>query len=128
GSRLGGAVHTEHIGDWLVENGPNSLQLNSADALAIIRELGLDAKKITANSAAKNRYVVRDGRLHAVPFSAPAMLASRLFSLSTKLRIVTELFTRRRQRTADIGLAVFVRDHFGQEFVDYALDPFISGI
>jgi oxygen-dependent protoporphyrinogen oxidase len=127
-SRVGGAVGSEPIGGWLVETGPNSLQVNSPDVAAVLDELGLGSQKLAASPAAKNRYVVRDGQLRAMPLSSPALLGSRLFSTSAKLRILAEIFTRRRTRTDDPSLATFVREHFGQEFVDYALDPLVSGI
>ncbi|HZP59409.1 MAG TPA: protoporphyrinogen oxidase, partial [Opitutaceae bacterium] len=128
GERLGGAVRSERSDGWLVEAGPNSLQLGSTDARTVLDELGLSTKKITASPAAKHRYLIRGGQLHAVPSSPPALLTSRLFSAPAKLRAVTEMFARRRERSEDPSLAEFVRDHFGQEFVDYALEPLISGI
>lgn len=126
--RLGGAVRSERSDGWLVEAGPNSLQLGSGDAAAVLRELGLEEKKLAANPAAKNRYLIRDGQLQAVPVSPPALLSSRLFSTPAKLGVLKEFFARRRERAADPSLAEFVRDHFGQEFVDYALEPIVSGI
>jgi oxygen-dependent protoporphyrinogen oxidase len=77
---------------------------------------------------ASNRYIIRGGRLCPVPLASPALLTSRLFSTSAKLRILAELLTRPRVRTNDLSLAAFVREHFGREFADYLLDPFISGI
>jgi oxygen-dependent protoporphyrinogen oxidase len=35
---------------------------------------------------------------------------------------------RPRQRETDVSLEEFVRDHFGQELVDYALNPFVAGV
>jgi oxygen-dependent protoporphyrinogen oxidase len=126
--RFGGAVRSERIDDWLVEAGPNSLHINSPEVAAVLGELSLESKTLVANPAAKNRYIVRRGRLCPVPLASPALLTSRLFSIPAKLRILAELLARPRQRTADLSLAAFVREHFGQEFVDYLLDPFISGI
>ena len=128
GDRLGGAVRSERNAGWLIESGPNSLQITSADATTVLDELGLAAKKLTASPAAKHRYLIRDGQLHAVPSSPPALLSSRLFSFPAKLRVFAEFFARRRERETDPSLAEFVRDHFGQEFVDYALEPLVSGI
>jgi oxygen-dependent protoporphyrinogen oxidase len=126
--RFGGAVRSERFNDWLVEAGPNSLHVNSSDVDAVLDELGLKPKTLSANPAAKNRYIVRRGRLCPVPVSSPSLLTSRLFSIPAKLRILAELLARPRRRTDDLSLAAFVREHFGQEFVDYLLDPFISGI
>jgi oxygen-dependent protoporphyrinogen oxidase len=127
-ARFGGAVRSERIDDWLVEAGPNSLHLNSPAVAKVLGELGLKPKTLAANPVAQNRFIVRGSHLRTVPFSSADLLPSRLFSTSAKLRILAELLTRPRKRTDDLSLAAFVREHFGQEFVDYLLNPFISGI
>ena len=128
GRRLGGSIGTECTEGWLVERGPNSL-LESDDALTqFIKELGLDRELVAALPCAKNRYIVRDSRLCAVPMTPPALLQSRLFSFGGKLRLFGDLFCRRRTRPADVSLEEFVRDHFGQEAVDYGLNPFVAGV
>jgi oxygen-dependent protoporphyrinogen oxidase len=127
-ARFGGAVRSERIDDWLVETGPNSLHLNSPEVAAVLVELSLESKILAANPVAQNRYIVRGGRLRTLPLSSVDLLPSRLFSTPAKLRILAELLTRPRRRTADLSLAALVREHFGQEFVDFLLDPFISGI
>jgi protoporphyrinogen/coproporphyrinogen III oxidase len=124
--RLGGNIRTQRDpSGWLLEAGPNSLQLTPALA-KLLTELGLTP--LTASPAAKNRYIVRDGRPVAAPASPPALLTSRLFTLSAKLRLFGDLFHRPRQRSADISLAAFIAGHVGHEFVDYALRPFVSGV
>ena len=126
--RVGGAVRTERTAGWLVEGGPNSL-LSGEPALAtLIAELGLTPELLTANPGAKNRYLVRRGRPLAAPVSPPAFLFSPLFSVGAKFWLLAEIFTRRRVRTADVSLQDFVRDHFGQELVDYGLNPFVAGV
>lgn len=126
--RTGGAIRTEEIDGWLVEGGPNSLLSGEPAAARLIDELGLAAERIPANPAAKNRYIVRRGRALAAPLSPPAFLGSPLFSPGAKLRLFAELLTKRRVRSTDVSLAEFVASHFGQEFVDYALNPFVSGV
>ena len=123
--RLGGNIRTERTGDWLLEAGPNSLQLTPALAKLLAE---LDLAPLTASPDAKNRYIVRDGRPVAAPASPPAFLASPLFSGIAKLQLLIEVFSRRHNRTADISLADFVEAHFGSELVDYGLRPFVSGV
>ncbi len=125
--RLGGAVSTTIQDGWLVENGPNSL-LESSPFDALVAELGLTGKCQYAAPAAKNRYLVRGGRLVPVPMAPQKLLTTPLFSLRTKLRLFAEPFTRARVRPADATLAAVVRDHFGQEIVDYAINPLVAGI
>jgi oxygen-dependent protoporphyrinogen oxidase len=126
-SRLGGSIRSERAGDWLIEAGPNSLQQTPAVA-ALLGELDLEAATLPARPEAKNRYLVRNGRLLSVPASPPALLASKLFSTGAKLRLLREIFSRPRTRPADVSLTAFVESHFGRELVDYGLSPFVSGV
>lgn len=123
--RLGGNIRTERHDGWLVEAGPNSLQLTPAISTLLV-ELGLAA--ITASPEAKNRYIVRGGKAVPAPTSPGGFFKSPLFSAGAKLRLLGELLKRRRERHADISLADFVADHFGAELVDFGLRPFVSGI
>jgi protoporphyrinogen/coproporphyrinogen III oxidase len=123
--RLGGNIHTERSGGWLLEAGPNSLQLTPA-LEALVKELGLTP--LTASPEAKNRYIVRHGRPVAAPFSPPGLLTSPLFSIAGKLRVLGDLLKRPRNRTEDVSLSDFIAGHFGRELVNYALNPFVSGI
>ncbi len=127
-SRVGGAIRTELTGGWLIEGGPNSL-LSGEPALAnLVTELGLAGEQLGANPAAKNRYIVRGGRLVAAPASPPALLGSPLFSVGAKLRLFSEVLFRPKVRTGDLSLEDFVRAHVGQELVDYGLNPFVAGV
>ncbi|HEY0967712.1 MAG TPA: protoporphyrinogen oxidase [Opitutaceae bacterium] len=126
--RLGGVIRSERDGDWLIEAGPNSLQENSSALSQLIADLGLEPEKCAALPSARNRYILRRGQPCAAPLSPPGLLTSPLFSFGAKLRVLTEIFSRPRFRKQDISLAEFGRAHFGREFVDYALNPFVSGV
>jgi oxygen-dependent protoporphyrinogen oxidase len=125
--RIGGAVSTLARDGWLVENGPNSL-VESPAFDALIAGLGLQAECRYAAPAAKNRYLVRGGRLVPVPMAPHRLVSTPLFSLRTKLRILAEPFSRARMQAPDASVAALVRDHFGQEIVDYAINPLVAGI
>lgn len=124
-ARLGGSIRTERENDWLLEAGPNSLQLTPGIS-TLLAELGLNP--LTASDEAKNRYIVRKGRPVPAPSSPPAFLSSPLFSPAAKLRLFGDLFRLPRKRTQDVSLADFVGGHFGSELVDYGLRPFVSGV
>jgi oxygen-dependent protoporphyrinogen oxidase len=129
GPRLGGAIRTEISPDgWLAEAGPNSFQDSLPELGPLLRELGLESERIEASAAAKNRYVARRGRLVPVPMSPPALLSSSLFSPWARLRVVTELLRRPRTRTTDLSFAAFGRAHFGQDVLNYGLQPMASGV
>lgn len=128
GNRVGGAIGTLREDGWLCETGPNSL-LEGEPALAeLLSELGLSGERLEAERLAKNRYIVRGGRLCALPASPPALIRTNLFSAGTKIRLFTEMLQRPRRRNSDVSLATMIADHFGREAVDYGLNPFVSGV
>lgn len=126
--RLGGVIRSVRDGAWLSEAGPNSFQESSTEIVALLKELGLDSERLHANPSAKKRFIVREGKLRPLPSSPGSFLTTPLFSAKAKLRILTEPLMRARQRRSDVDLATFIVDHFGQEVVDYAVNPFVSGI
>ncbi len=128
GDRIGGAIRTELSDGWLVEAGPNSLREESREVETLLHELGLGPERIESNPAAKNRYLVRNGRPVPVPMSPGGFLSTPLLTAGAKLRIVCELFSRARTRDGDVSLAEFVRDHFGSEVLDRVVQPIVGGI
>ncbi|WP_310568530.1 protoporphyrinogen oxidase [Gemmatimonas sp.] len=123
----GGAIRTSHTDGFLAEHGPNSF-VTSAPVEALIAQLDLADDVVEANPKANRRYIVRNGTLQSFPMNPPAMLATRLFSLKAKLRVLLEPLVRTRATDADESVASFVRRRLGPEVLDYAVDPFISGI
>lgn len=128
GPRVGGAIRTEISDGWLIEGGPNSLQESSSEVSSLIQELGLDRERVEANPAAKNRYLLRGGRLVPLPLSPVGLLTSSLFSFGTKLRILGEFRARPRPNASDCSVATLVRDHFGPEILARVAQPFIGGV
>jgi len=127
-SRVGGAIRSENTGGWLIEAGPNTIVTGEPALTALLAEIGLTGACVAASPAAKHRYIVRRGRPVAAPHSLATFLGSALLSPSAKIRLLAELGSGRRVRTADLSLEEFIRSHFGQEIVNYALNPFVSGI
>lgn len=126
--RVGGTIRSESIDGWLIEAGPNSLRIADAATRALIDELGLRDAIVRTAAHAQNRYIVRRGRPVAAPLKPPQFIGSPLLSLGAKLRLLGEMWSSRRVRTADLSLEDFVRAHVGQEAVDYLLNPFVAGV
>ena len=126
--RLGGSIRTERSGGWLIEGGPNSLLEGEAGLSTLIDQLGLAAEVQAGGAAAKNRFIVRGGRLQALPLSPPALLTTKLFSAGMKFRLFAEILQKARKREGDVSLEQLILDHFGREAVDYGLNPFVGGV
>lgn len=128
GSRAGGLIHSVKEGPYLLEIGPNTVPDRHGTLQALIDELELRDELIEPNHKANKRYIVRDGKMVALPSSAKEFLTSEFLSPAAKLRLVSEPLASGFERDeVDESLAHFVRRRFGQEVVDYALNPFIAG-
>src|SRR5690554_3812015 len=105
--KVGGVMRSERINGYLVEHGPNSIQAHSPLIDQLIRELGLESRRVRASDAARTRYVVKGGRPEAVPLAPGALLASRLFGSSAKLRLLREPFIPRADGEIEESVADF---------------------
>ena len=85
-SRTGGNIRTEQIDGYLCESGPQGFLDNEPATLQLVRELGLQSRLQPSSDAARHRYIFRNGELHEVPMSAPALMKSRLLSIKGKAR------------------------------------------
>ena len=124
--RVGGNIQTVEIDGFKVEYAPNSL-LKSPRLVDLIRELGLDAEVLAANTANKKRYVLRDGKLKSLPMSIAKMAADNYFSAKAKLRLLREPFVKSKSPQGE-SVAEFFERRLGREIVERAADPFIAGI
>lgn len=122
----GGNLRTLREDGYLVEAGPNSTLDSSLGLGQLIEGLGLQSERVTPSALARRRFVVRDGQLQALPGSPVAFLSTSLFSLPAKLRLCAEPFIGRA--TTEESIASFVRRRLGREFLDYAINPFVSGV
>ncbi len=128
-SRVGGAIQTSHIDGYLIEHGPNSLMLGDQRILDLIEDIGLTQELITANPAAKKRFIVFKSKLQPLPYSPLSAITTPLFSLRAKLRLLKEPWVPKRDpNNGTECFADFVRRRLGEEFLDNAAGPFVSGI
>jgi oxygen-dependent protoporphyrinogen oxidase len=125
--RPGGSIITEKEQGFLMDMGPNSTLETSPVITQLVTDIGLSDQKCYANQVANNRYILRNGRLHALPMSPGKFLKTKLFSGSAKLRLLREPFLK-ATTDPEITLAEFVRYRLGQEFLDYAINPFVAGV
>ncbi|MEW6195276.1 MAG: protoporphyrinogen oxidase [Bacteroidota bacterium] len=127
-SEAGGAMETIRENGFLIDFGPNS----GLETTPLIRELadevGLSDEMIYANESANKRYILRSNELHPLPTSPPAFIKTKLFSTKAKLRVMAEPFIGKSNDGYYQSMAQFVRKRLGQEFLDYAIDPFVSGV
>ena len=127
-SRVGGVIGALRSDGWLHELGPNSLLENSTEVAAFVDKIGLGPRRLYAAPAAKRRYIVRAGRLVAMPASPLSFLTTKLFSWRAKLGLLGEPWRARLSPETEESVADFVVRRLGREFLDYAVNPFVGGV
>ncbi len=134
--RLGGVIRTDQVEGCLIEGGPDSFLASKPAALELIRELGLEADVIGSNDAQRVTSIVKggklvpmpDGLMMMVPTQIMPMVKSPLFSWTTKIRMGLEYFRRPVADPPERSVAQLVREHYGQEAVDYLAEPLLAGV
>lgn len=135
--RLGGLVQTDLIDGCRLEAGPDSFIAAKPEVTQLAEEIGsLSEDIIESNDRARRVFIMRDGRLIAMPSGMSMMVPTRwgpvlrsdLLSSGAKIRLLLETFSRPRHRKADFTVAEFILDHFGREVLDYITDPLLSGV
>jgi oxygen-dependent protoporphyrinogen oxidase len=136
GGRLGGTVGTERVDGFLLERGADSFITDKPWALKLCERLGLAPRLCSPEDRVRRVYVVRGGRLLALPegflLLAPTrlgpVLRSPLFSWAGKARMALDLVLPRRRDGGDESLGAFVRRRLGRELLERAAQPLVAGI
>jgi oxygen-dependent protoporphyrinogen oxidase len=126
GSEPGGVIRSIRRDGYLAECGPNTLLDTSPKIPELIRAGGLEP--LYSFPEAKAKYVVRGGRLIELPSTQLEFLTTPVFSWGAKLRLIREPFIARGAADQEESLGAFVLRRLGQEFLDYAINPFVAGV
>src|SRR5262249_18156756 len=120
---VGGVLQTEQIDDYVIEAGADSFLSAKTWARDLFEELGVGEQLIYSRDRERKTWVLVRGRLvpipdgmqFMVPTSPSAVMASRLFSFSTKLRFAREWMSaqhfRRHTQNEDESVEQFVTRH-----------------
>lgn len=126
-TRAGGAILSEQRDGYLMEHGPNTVQIASPELVQLLDTLDLDLTPLEANPAASKRFILRNGKPVAAPSSPLSGITNPLLSFGAKLRLAREYFVKANPKD-DERLADFVRRRVGNEFLDYVINPMVSGV
>jgi oxygen-dependent protoporphyrinogen oxidase len=125
-NHLGGLISTTHRNGFLFESGPQCPRFNEL-LWKMIGELNLEGEFVRGNPIAK-RYIVKNGRLCKAPFSPGSLVTTPLLGLKSKFRILSEALRLSHPPANEETVANFVLRKFGQETLDYLVDPIISTV
>ncbi|SIS44769.1 protoporphyrinogen oxidase [Salimicrobium salexigens] len=132
--RLGGKVRTFHKDGFTIERGPDSFLARKTSMLELAEEIGM-GQEVVKNSTG-NAYILAKGRLNrmpqgshmGIPTRKRPLLKSTLFSGRGKVRALLEPGKRVKETTGDEALGLFLRRRLGNEVVENAVEPLLSGI
>jgi protoporphyrinogen/coproporphyrinogen III oxidase len=127
-SRVGGVIQSLRRDGYLAEFGPNTLLETSPKIGQLIREAGLQSRRLDPDPQAEARYVVRYQRPIAMPGSPIGFFTTDLFTLKAKLAVLREPFIAPRRDGVEESIGQFVVRRFNQEFLDHAIDALVAGI
>jgi len=125
-ARAGGLLGSERKEGYLCESGANAFLAGSAGTAAdLAGALGLDL--VSANAAAKRRWIYRQGRLRELPTSPPKLLSTDLLSVGARLRLLLEPFASAAP-IAEESVAQWGRRRLGTQATEAVLGPFVLGV
>ena len=139
-NRLGGIVETVRADGFVMETGPDAWVTEKPWARETAEELGLGEQIIASNDAERVTYVLRGGRLLAmpdgmrmmVPSDLEALAGCELFSRAARTAYGTEpgraAELKRAAPKSDEPVAQFVERHFGSEVLRVVGAPLLNGV
>jgi protoporphyrinogen/coproporphyrinogen III oxidase len=126
--RVGGVIQSLRKDGYIAEFGPNTLLETSPKISQLVRDAGLQSRRLDPDPKAEARYVVRFQRPIAMPSKPLGFFNTDLFTLKAKLAVVREPFIKPRRDGTEESIAQFVVRRFNQEFLDHAIDALVAGI
>lgn len=126
-NHVGGVICTKTEDGFTYETGPNTGVIGSPELVALFDSLKDKVNVETPAPEAKFRWIWKDGKWNALPSGLLSAITTPLFTTFDKFRILGEPF-RKPGTNPDETVADMVIRRMGRSFLDYAVDPFISGV
>ena len=126
-AKTGGVIQTIREKGFVYETGPNTGVVSNPEMAELFEDLAGKCELETANPAAKRRLIWKNNQWNALPSGLWSAVSTPLFTWGDKLRILGEPW-RAKGTNPNETLAELVKRRLGKSFLDYAIDPFISGI
>lgn len=133
GSRLGGKLRTESLGDGPVDVGAEAFIARRPEVTELIVELGIEDQLV--HPAGRQPLIWSEGALHPLPtrtlmgIPSTAQSVAGLVDADTVARIAAEpTMPFDWDRSADVDVASLVASRFGEQVVRRSVDPLLGGV
>ncbi|AED92001.1 Protoporphyrinogen oxidase 2, chloroplastic/mitochondrial [Arabidopsis thaliana] len=130
--RVGGKLRSVMQNGLIWDEGANTMTEAEPEVGSLLDDLGLREKQQFPISQ-KKRYIVRNGVPVMLPTNPIELVTSSVLSTQSKFQILLEPFLWKKKSSkvsdasAEESVSEFFQRHFGQEVVDYLIDPFVGG-
>lgn len=125
--RIGGQINTQHVDGFIFESGPNTGVVKYPEVVELFEQLEGAAILETARESSKRRLIWKGSRFHELPSGLWSAITTPLFKLTDKFRILGEPW-RAKGTDPNESVGSLAERRLGKSFVDYAVDPFLSGV
>ena len=126
-NRVGGQIGSFKQEGFIFERGPNTGVVSHPEVAELFLDLAPLCELETANEDSKRRLIWKGKKFHAIPSSLIGGVFTPLFTLFDKFRLLGEPF-RKKGTDPNESVADLAARRLGKSFVDYAVDPFLSGV
>lgn len=125
--RTGGVINTEKKQGFVFETGPNTGVIATPELVELFDILKDNIQVEIANPKARFRWIWKNRTWHTLPSGPISAIKTPLFTGRDKWRILAEPL-RKKGTDKNETVAAMVRRRLGESYLQYAVDPFISGI
>lgn len=126
-NRVGGQIQTITEDGFVFESGPNTGVVSNAEVVELFDKLNSDCPLEIARKEAKVRLIWKNNHFYSLPAGLVDAINTPLFTWKDKVGILFEPFRKKGTNPVE-SIASLTRRRLGKSFLDYAVDPFISGI
>lgn len=125
--RPGGKIQTTRQGAFVTERAASMVLNFRPEVSELVAAAGLEPLKTRRQPAAEaRRYLLHRQGLQALPMRPAALIASPIWSLKGKLRLLAEPFVWSSARAGET-VSQFITRRLGKEVLDKAMEPFVAG-
>jgi oxygen-dependent protoporphyrinogen oxidase len=125
--RPGGIIRSEGADGFLVDYAANCLLNYLPEVNTLCDVVGTRDEQIYRSEAARNRYLLKNGRPVQFPRGPLGFVRTNLWSIKGKLRLLSEPFIPRAKSGGEETVSQFITRRFGRETLDYIVEPFVGG-
>lgn len=126
-NRVGGQIHTFREDGFVFESGPNTGVVSYPEVAELFMALSPACQLETAHEEAKRRLIWKGNSFRELPSGLFSAVTTPLFTLGDKFRILGEPF-RAKGTNPDESVGELAARRLGKSFLNYAVDPFLSGV